>query len=210
MEHMQIKGVPSRSADVFFFTASVELLPGQTTECSSAEEARGSELFENLFHLPWVIHAAAEGRALIVKKRPGSADWRVLAPEVAEIIRELHRQERPLFSKNFLKSIVQKKAGFETPIDQTKLNNPAARRIQEILDRSISPSLAMHGGKVTLVDLKDGKVYLSFGGGCQGCAQITNTVRDGVERLLLSEVSGLKGVVDVTNHTAGKNPFFRT
>ena len=51
------------------------------------------------------------------------------------------------------------------------LNGTMAEKVQQLLDQSINPSLAAHGGFATLfgVDEAAGNVYLTMGGGCQGC-----------------------------------------
>src|SRR4030095_16576878 len=41
-------------------------------------------------------------------------------------------------------------------------------KVQELIDNMITPAVAGHGGFVDLIDVKDNKVYLQMGGGCQG------------------------------------------
>lgn len=213
-QDIDIKGVPFRSEDVYLFKSSLSFLNGYTMECSMPHEARGSALFEKLFELPWVAHVVAEGRALIVRKKPRSGDWKKLSPMVARIVRKLHNENVPFFSEHYMMMAAEKKAKLEESnvshrINHQNVETPMGRQIQQLLDQHVSQSLALHGGKVTMVDLKDGLAYLNFGGGCQGCSQITSTVKDGVEKLLIKDVEGLKGVVDVTDHTAGKNPYYK-
>ena len=45
-------------------------------------------------------------------------------------------------------------------------------------------------------------------GGCQGCSLAEVTVRQGIEPLLRARLPGLTGVLDVTDHEAGTQPFF--
>jgi Fe/S biogenesis protein NfuA len=49
---------------------------------------------------------------------------------------------------------------------------------------------------------------LSFGGGCQGCAQVDMTLKYGVEETLLKEIPELKGIKDVTDHSDTSNAFY--
>lgn len=212
---IEIKGTLAKSQDVFFFTASLPLLDQFKAECHSEEEARGSELFFSLFQLPWVKEAAAEGRALIVKKKEDAAPWDELAPQVASIIRGLHQKKIPFFTEEFIQRLKEKKneeavnRSIPYSINKDHIETPLGKRIQKILTDDISPSLASHGGYAEMVDLSEGKVYLYFGGGCQGCSQASVTVKDGIERLLLKEFPELTSVVDVTDHTQGKNPYFK-
>ena len=211
---IQIKGTLSSSSDVFFFTASIPLLNNSKAECHSRIEATNSPLFEALFDLPWVSEAAVEGRALIVKKN-NSQPWEEYAPQVAQIIRRLHQDKIPLFSEAFIHALKEKKTTEdkkkEIPykINETNTNSPLGKKVQKILSDNISKSLAAHGGYVTLVNLSEGKVYLYFGGGCQGCSQASVTVKEGIERLLLKELPEIVGVVDITNHEVGTNPYYK-
>ena len=46
-------------------------------------------------------------------------------------------------------------------------------------------------------------------GGCQGCSSSKATLKDGVERLLLSKFPEMvQEVVDLTDHASGENPYF--
>lgn len=82
--------------------------------------------------------------------------------------------------------------------------------INHILYSEINPSLAAHGGHVTLVEMVDeGKTaVLQFGGGCQGCAAVDITLKQGVEKTLVEQVPGLVRVMDVTDHSNRENAFY--
>ena len=87
--------------------------------------------------------------------------------------------------------------------------DPVARAVQEVLDRQINPGVGTHGGMVSLVEVKDGKAYMRFGGGCQGCAAVDVTLKQGVERAVLSAVPSVSAIVDITDHEAGANPYYQ-
>jgi len=87
--------------------------------------------------------------------------------------------------------------------------DPVARAVQEVLDRQINPGVGTHGGMVSLVEVKDGTAYMRFGGGCQGCAAVDVTLKQGVERAVLSAVPSVSAIVDVTDHEAGANPYYQ-
>jgi Fe/S biogenesis protein NfuA len=87
--------------------------------------------------------------------------------------------------------------------------DPVARAVQEVLDRQINPGVGSHGGMVTLVDVKDGTAYMRFGGGCQGCAAVDVTLKQGVETAIRSSVPSILAIVDVTDHDAGANPYYQ-
>lgn len=86
--------------------------------------------------------------------------------------------------------------------------DPDAQAVQELLDTKINPGLASHGGFVALLDYKDDTAYITFGGGCQGCGLVDVTLKDGVEVTIQEALPQVKKVVDTTDHTSGKNPFY--
>ena len=85
-----------------------------------------------------------------------------------------------------------------------------ARRVVAVLEQSVNPAIASHGGRADLVALneEDGTAYLRLSGGCQGCAMSQMTLRQGIETALLEEVPELTRILDVTDHGSGENPFY--
>ena len=54
----------------------------------------------------------------------------------------------------------------------------------------------------------DTTVFLTMGGGCQGCAMSAATLRDGITASIYESIPEVTDVVDVTDHNAGDNPFY--
>lgn len=91
-----------------------------------------------------------------------------------------------------------------------KVNNdsPLDDQITYILYNEINPGLASHGGEVKLVKVTDDMVaILEFGGGCQGCSAVDVTLKEGIEKTLLSKLPQLSAIRDVTDHTQGENAY---
>lgn len=83
-------------------------------------------------------------------------------------------------------------------------------RVNYILYNEINPSLAAHGGMVTLEEIFEKSVaVLRFGGGCQGCGMVDVTLKDGVEKTLLSRIPQLTEVRDATDHSYRENAYYR-
>lgn len=90
-----------------------------------------------------------------------------------------------------------------------ELDGTIAEKVQQLLEMSINPALASHGGYATLVEVRsDDTVVVTMGGGCQGCAMSQATLSDGIKRAILEAIPEVGEVVDVTDHTAGENPYF--
>jgi Fe/S biogenesis protein NfuA len=81
-------------------------------------------------------------------------------------------------------------------------DSPLEDRVNYVLYNEVNPSLAAHGGEVSLVEITtEDFAILKFGGGCQGCGMVDVTLKQGVEKTLLEQIPQLKGVRDVTDHT---------
>jgi Fe/S biogenesis protein NfuA len=89
-----------------------------------------------------------------------------------------------------------------------ELTGDVAERVQQLLDQQINPSLAAHGGFAELKGVDDDKVYVTMGGGCQGCAVSAMTLRDGIARSIKEAIPEVAEVIDTTDHAAGENPFY--
>lgn len=83
-----------------------------------------------------------------------------------------------------------------------------ADKVQLLLDEHVNPSIASHGGQINLVDVKETEVYMEMTGGCQGCAMSKMTLRQGVERMIRQHIPEVTVIHDVTDHSAGDNPYF--
>jgi NFU1 iron-sulfur cluster scaffold homolog, mitochondrial len=79
---------------------------------------------------------------------------------------------------------------------------------QRILDAEINPAIAAHRGHVTVAGVTAGWIRLRLEGGCQGCSLAEVTLRQGIEPLLRARLPRMTGLVDVTEHEAGTEPFF--
>lgn len=89
-------------------------------------------------------------------------------------------------------------------------NSSLADRVNYVLYNEINPSLAAHGGNVTLEEIfRDSIAVLRFGGGCQGCGMVDVTLKDGVEKTLLEQVPQLTEVRDVTDHSNTENAYYQ-
>lgn len=83
-----------------------------------------------------------------------------------------------------------------------------AGRVRRVLDTEINPAIAAHRGHVALAGVEQGWVRIRLEGGCQGCSLAEVTLRQGIEPLLRARLPDMTGLVDVTDHEAGTQPFF--
>jgi Fe/S biogenesis protein NfuA len=90
------------------------------------------------------------------------------------------------------------------------IEGPLALTAIAVLDSSVNPAIASHGGRADLVAMDEEKkvAYLKLSGGCQGCAMSQLTLSQGIETQLIEAIPELTGVIDVTDHASGENPFY--
>jgi Fe-S cluster biogenesis protein NfuA len=66
-------------------------------------------------------------------------------------------------------------------------------KIKEVLEK-IRPFLQNDGGDIEYVEYKDGIVYVRVMGACVDCVGLDETIKEGVEMILMEEVNGVIGV----------------
>ena len=94
-------------------------------------------------------------------------------------------------------------------MDRLELSGSIAEKVQQLLDMSVNPALASHGGYATLEEVRaDDTVVVKMGGGCQGCAMSQATLSDGIKRAIMEAIPEVVEVLDATDHEAGANPYF--
>jgi Fe/S biogenesis protein NfuA len=84
-----------------------------------------------------------------------------------------------------------------------------ADRVNYVLYNEVNPALAAHGGEVSLVEITETNIaILQFGGGCQGCSAVDQTLKGGVEKTLLEQIPQLTGVRDTTDHSDTSQAYY--
>lgn len=89
------------------------------------------------------------------------------------------------------------------------LSGPLAAQVAQVIEEQVNPAIAMHGGGAELVSVEDDIAYLRLMGGCQGCGMAQVTLKQGIETILTEAIPELAGVVDVTDHASGEDPYYQ-
>ncbi|HEV8264114.1 MAG TPA: NifU family protein [Gemmatimonadales bacterium] len=168
---------------------------------ASAEDASGSPLAERIFAIPGagVTEIIVSGNIVTVVK-DDAAPWQAVGRAVGSAIRSALTAEVPAVAP----------ARKPPPGGSAAVNDDALyERVAHLFDAQVNPMVARHGGHVELIDVQDAVVMLRMGGGCQGCGMADVTLRQGIEGLLAQHVPEVRGIVDITDHTSGANPYFQ-
>jgi len=183
--------------DTCKFTVSRPVHPGGPFFFDSKERAAGSPLVERLFTLPGVAHVLVAETVVTVGKDPSVA-WSALKSAIGAAIRTQLLTGIP--------------AIFEAPLRTGARGRTDAEiraRVQELLDRDVNRSIASHGGQISIVDVRDGSLFIAMSGGCQGCAASSVTLRQGFEVMVRRVAPEIVDIVDTTNHAAGSKPYYQ-
>ena len=182
--------------DTCKFTVSKMVHPGGPFFFDNPEGAAGSPLVERLFALAGVAHVLVAGTVVTVGKQE-SASWDGLRAEIGTVIRT--------------QLLTGVRAILEAPQSSSagKRSDDEIREVvQELLDKETNPSIASHGGMISIVELKDHKLYIEMSGGCQGCAASQVTLRQGFELMVRRVAPEIVDIIDATDHASGTNPFY--
>ena len=104
---------------------------------------------------------------------------------------------------------INKIADWRDAITKPGLETEEAKAIQELLVARINPSVAAHGGHISLVDVQENTAYIRLEGGCQGCGMADVTLKQGIEVEIKKVVPSITNVLDATEHADGTNPYYQ-
>lgn len=179
------------------FTVSQMVHPGGPFFFDNPEQAAGSPLVERLFALAGVAYVLVAGNVVTIGKKE-RAPWDDLRSEVGTEIRtQLLTGVRAILEA-------------PRPSPAGNRNDDEIRQvIQVLLDEETNPSIASHGGKISIVEVKDRNLYIEMSGGCQGCAASQVTLRQGFELMVRRVAPEVVDIIDATDHASGTKPFYK-
>ena len=107
-------------------------------------------------------------------------------------------------------TLAERAPGVPADVLAAGIEGDVAQRVVKVLETSVNPAIASHGGRADLIALDEAEMvaYLALSGGCQGCAMSRATLANGIEVQLREEIPELTGVVDVTDHASGATPYY--
>lgn len=99
--------------------------------------------------------------------------------------------------------------GFSMENPNPVFDDELSFKVQRALDEKINPGVGMHGGRVQLMEMRDGAAFIRFDGGCVGCGLSKVTLKQGVDRTLREAFPEISQIVDITDHASGTNPYYK-
>lgn len=179
------------------FMVDRPVLDGYSAWFPYADMAAGrSPLAESIFEVRGVNSVLIHGMNVAVTRDPMiREDWEETARAIGARIREHLESGESVVNETFFEGL---------PSEQE-----IKEELERVIETMINPGIAAHGGAIALDRVEGNTVYIHMMGGCQGCAASAITLKQGIHQVFREAVPGIGAILDVTDHAAGDNPFFR-
>jgi NFU1 iron-sulfur cluster scaffold homolog, mitochondrial len=189
-----ITGEPTMNPETCRFTVDRPVYSSGSAYFGNRESARLSPLAQKIFEVPEAVNILIAENQITVSKA-GFDPWPVIGKKIGAKIREHIGTNEPAVSAEYENAM--------------PAESEIRKKVQNLLDQQINPTLGMHGGWVELIDVKKNAVYLRLGGGCQGCGSAHITLKMGIEKAIREQFPEVGEVLDTTDHAAGRNPYYQ-
>ena len=190
-QEIRIRGEPTADPQKCRFVLDSEVLSRASVSFTSESDTEKAPLAKRLLDLPYIAGVNISGQ-VVTLTGDNIESWPAVGKEIGGVIREQIKSGEPAVTEEVMS------AGNSVLFDQ----------VNELIRNDVNPSIASHGGIITLQSVKDGKAYVTMGGGCQGCSASSVTLKQGVESYIVAKVDEINEIVDLTNHSEGVNPYY--
>ena len=132
------------------------------------------------------------GENFITVKKEQNLDWENLKHGIISEINDFYSKGNDVVvSKDSrLEKVLSQSASDSKPIQ----SNETIKKINEVLDSKIRPTVARDGGDITFKSFADGVVTVELKGSCSGCPSSIMTLKQGVQNLLCHYIPEVKSV----------------
>ena len=168
-DQIKIRGVPTISAQVCKFIVGGRpiIKLGDAAYFRKGMEGK-SILPKSLFKLGYLTKIGIEGDTLVLTSDMKDISWPERGAEIGKVIRGWLASGAPPI---VIEAIEEQ-------------NDEVFLEVAALIEEHVNPSIASHGGIVTLKRVVGDKAYVIMGGGCQGCAASSVTLKAGVESMI--------------------------
>ena len=190
-QEIRIRGEPTADPQKCRFVLEAEVLSRSPVSFDRESDTSKAPLAERLLALPYIAGVSISGSAVTLTG-DNVESWPAIGKEIGGVIREQIKTGEPAVEEEVMD------IGDADLFTQVNL----------LIKNDVNPSIASHGGTITLHSVNDGKAFVTMGGGCQGCTASSITLKQGVESYIVAKVDGVSEIVDMTDHTQGENPYY--
>ena len=190
-QEIRIRGEPTADPQKCRFVLEAEVLSRSPVSFDKESDTSKAPLAEKLLALPYIAGVSISGSAVTLTG-DNVESWPAIGKEIGGVIREQIKSGEPAVEEEVMD------IGDADLFTQVNL----------LIKNDVNPSIAAHGGVITLHSVNDGKAFVTMGGGCQGCTASSITLKQGVESYIVAKVDGVNEIVDMTDHSEGENPYY--
>ena len=190
-QEIRIRGEPTADPQKCRFVLEAEVLSRSPVSFDEESDTSKAPLAEKLLALPYIAGVSISGSAVTLTG-DNVESWPAIGKEIGGVIREQIKSGEPAVEEEVMD------IGDADLFTQVNL----------LIKNDVNPSIAAHGGVITLHSVNDGKAFVTMGGGCQGCTASSITLKQGVESYIVAKVDGVNEIVDMTDHSEGENPYY--
>ena len=190
-QEIRIRGEPTADPQKCRFVLEAEVLSRSPVSFDKESDTSKAPLAEKLLALPYIAGVSISGSAVTLTG-DNVESWPAIGKEIGGVIREQIKSGEPAVEEEIMD------IGDADLFTQVNL----------LIKNDVNPSIAAHGGIITLHSVNDGKAFVTMGGGCQGCTASSITLKQGVESYIVAKVDGVNEIVDMTDHSEGENPYY--
>ena len=190
-QEIRIRGEPTADPQKCRFVLEAEVLSRSPVSFDRDSDTSKAPLAAKLLALPYIAGVSISGSAVTLTG-DNVESWPAIGKEIGGVIREQIKTGEPAVEEEVMD------IGDADLFTQVNL----------LIKNDVNPSIASHGGTITLHSVNDGKAFVTMGGGCQGCTASSITLKQGVESYIVAKVDGVSEIVDMTDHTQGENPYY--
>ncbi len=166
------------------FVANKMLLPENSADLASKEEAGSSPLAMALFEKPYVQRVFIANNFVTITKA-SDIEWIEIMQELKEFLKEYISSDKVIIN---MEQLQEERVALHD-------GDEIATKIIGLLDQYVKPAVEMDGGAIQFKSFDEGIVTLTLQGSCSGCPSSTITLKNGIEGLLTRMVPEVKEVV---------------
>jgi NFU1 iron-sulfur cluster scaffold homolog, mitochondrial len=169
------------------FVANKLMYPGKSIDFATEEDAKPSPLAVELFAFPFVKGVFIASNFVTVTKTADTA-WEDAIPELRQFLKEYLEEGKVVINEDEIVLAPSSNVINEDDDDVVK-------RIKELLENYVKPSVEMDGGAIQFRSYNDGVVKLMMQGSCSGCPSSMVTLKAGIEGMMKRMIPEVKEVM---------------
>jgi Fe-S cluster biogenesis protein NfuA len=165
---------------------------GKTLDFPTARTAYKSPLAKSLFEVEGVKGVFIADDYVTVTKEE-ELEWNQLSGHIFSAIANWKQSGEPL---------VDEDAEADTDCQPLPDDDEVVLAIKELLEARIKPMVQRDGGNIRYIGFEEGIVYLQLQGACSTCPSSTNTLKGGIERMMMHWIPEVEEVTEVNQEDA--------